>query len=47
VVIRNGMNLLSLEDSMQMMVMGGVIVLAIVTDKLKKGDIPWLRLRRA
>ena len=27
VVIRNGMNLLSLEDSMQMMVMGGVIVL--------------------
>jgi len=47
VVIRNGMNLLSLEDSMQMMVMGGVIVLAIVVDKAKKGDIPWLRLRRA
>jgi len=47
VVIRNGMNLLSLEDSMQMMVMGGVIVLAIVADKAKKGDIPWLGLRRA
>jgi ribose transport system permease protein len=47
VVIRNGMNLLSLEDSMQMMVMGGVIVLAIVTDKVKKGDIPWLKLSRA
>lgn len=47
VVIRNGMNLLSLEDSMQMMVMGGVIVLAIVVDKAKKGDIPWLKLRRA
>lgn len=47
VVIRNGMNLLSLEDSMQMMVMGGVIVLAIVADKAKKGDIPWLKLRRA
>ena len=46
VVIRNGMNLLSLEDSMQMMVMGGVIILAIVVDKAKKGDISWLNLRR-
>ena len=40
------MNLLSLEDSMQMMVMGVVIILAIVVDKVKKGDIPWMRLRR-
>jgi ribose transport system permease protein len=46
VVIRNGMNLLSLADYMQMIVMGCVIVLAIVVDKAKKGEISWLTFDR-
>ena len=41
-VIRNGMTLMGLKDYNQMIVMGVVIVLAIIIDNAKKGQVPWL-----
>ena len=41
VVIKNGMNLLSLHENTQNIVMGLVILAAIVIDKIKSSEIKW------
>ena len=41
-VINNGMNLMGIGSNSQKIVMGIVILLAIITDKIKKGEILWI-----
>jgi ribose transport system permease protein len=44
-VIQNGMNLLNLQTYTQQMVLGGVIVLAVLFDRIKQHG--WLTFRNA
>jgi ribose transport system permease protein len=41
VVIKNGMNLMSLRDNTQNIVLGLVILAAIIIDQFKKGEYSW------
>ena len=44
-VIQNGMNLLGIESYTQQVVLGAIIVIAVLLDKIRNGqDIPWLKL---
>lgn len=46
-VINNGMNLMGIGSNTQKVVLGIVILLAIIVDKIKKGDINWFdRVKR-
>ncbi|MDG2013180.1 MAG: ABC transporter permease [Pirellulaceae bacterium] len=40
-VIQNGMNLVHMDDKTQMIVLGLVIVLAVLVDRVKKGQVKW------
>ena len=40
-VIQNGMNLVHMDDKTQMIVLGSVIVLAVLVDRIKKGQVKW------
>ena len=40
-VINNGMNLMAISSNTQQVVLGIVILMAIVIDKIKKGEIQW------
>ena len=42
-VINNGMNLMGIGSNTQKVVLGIVILLAIIVDKTKKGEIEWIR----
>ena len=44
-VIQNGMNTLGLDDKTQMIVLGSVIVLAVLLDRIKKGQVKWVDVR--
>lgn len=44
-VIQNGMNLIHMDDKTQMMVLGGVIVLAVLLDRIKRRQIRWSDLK--
>lgn len=41
-VINNGMNLMGISSNTQKIVLGLVILLAIIIDKMKKGEIAWI-----
>ena len=44
-VIQNGMNLLGIESYTQQVVLGAIIVIAVLLDKIRNGqDILWLKL---
>jgi ribose transport system permease protein len=44
-VIQNGMNLLGIESYTQQVVLGAIIIIAVLLDKIRNGqDIPWLKL---
>ena len=45
-VIQNGMNQLGLDDKTQMISLGSVIVLAVLLDRVKKGQVKWSELRQ-
>lgn len=40
-VIQNGMNLVHMDDKTQMIVLGLVIVVAVLLDRIKKGQVHW------
>lgn len=40
-VIQNGMNLVHMDDKTQMIVLGLVIVIAVLLDRIKKGQVRW------
>ncbi len=40
-VIQNGMNLIHMDDKTQMIVLGSVIVIAVLLDRIKKGQVKW------
>ncbi len=44
-VIQNGMNLVHMDDKTQMIVLGSVIVIAVLLDRVKKGQIDWLDVK--
>ncbi len=44
-VIQNGMNLVHMDDKTQMIVLGSVIVLAVLLDRIKKGEVSWKEIR--
>ncbi len=44
-VIQNGMNLVHMDDKTQMIVLGSVIVLAVLLDRIKKGQVNWSEVR--
>jgi len=44
-VIRNGMNQVGVPPNPQMIVMGGVILLAVLIDQIRKGTVSWRDLR--
>ena len=44
-VIQNGMNLVHMDDKTQMIVLGAVIVLAVLTDRIKNGQVSWSDVR--
>ena len=45
-VIQNGMNLLGVESYTQKVILGLVILGAVLLDRLKQLDLPWLKTRR-
>ncbi|MEM7457561.1 MAG: ABC transporter permease [Planctomycetota bacterium] len=45
-VIQNGMNLVHMDDKTQMIVLGSVIVLAVLLDRIKKGQVKWSDVSR-
>ena len=45
-VINNGMNLMAISSNTQKVVLGLVILLAIVADKIKKGEIDWIQFKK-
>lgn len=44
-VIQNGMNLLHLDDKTQMIVLGSVILVAVLLDRIKKGQVAWAEIK--
>ena len=44
-VIQNGMNLVHMDDKTQMIVLGSVIVLAVLLDRIKKGEVTWTEIK--
>ena len=46
-VIQNGMNLIQMDDKTQMIVLGSVIVLAVLLDRIKKGQVKWSDIKGA
>lgn len=44
-VIQNGMNLVHMDDKTQMIVLGSVIVLAVLLDRIKKGEVKWSEVK--
>jgi ribose transport system permease protein len=44
-VVQNGMNLLNLESHPQMVVLGGVLIAAVLLDRLKRRSWSWFRAR--
>jgi len=44
-VIQNGMNLIHMDDKTQMIVLGSVILLAVLLDRIKKGHVNWSDVR--
>ncbi len=44
-VIQNGMNLVHMDDKTQMIVLGSVIVLAVLLDRIKKGEVKWQEIK--
>jgi ribose transport system permease protein len=44
-VIQNGMNLVHMDDKTQMIVLGSVIVLAVLLDRIKKGQVKWSEVK--
>ena len=44
-VIQNGMNLIHMDDKTQMIVLGSVIVLAVLLDRIKKGEVSWKEIK--
>ncbi len=44
-VIQNGMNLVHMDDKTQMIVLGTVVVLAVLLDRIKKGQVDWSEVK--
>lgn len=44
-VIQNGMNLVHMDDKTQMIVLGSVILVAVLLDRIKKGHVSWSDVR--
>ena len=44
-VIQNGMNLVHMDDKTQMIVLGTVILIAVLLDRIKKGRVNWADVR--
>ena len=44
-VIQNGMNLVHMDDKTQMIVLGTVILVAVLLDRIKKGHVNWADVR--
>jgi ribose transport system permease protein len=44
-VIQNGMNLIHMDDKTQMIVLGSVIVIAVLLDRIKKGQVHWAEVK--
>ena len=45
-VLNNGLVILNVSPYYQQIVIGAIIVLAVMLDVIRRGEVPWLRIRR-